>query len=851
MTASRRERLAWLALLLLAALWRLPDLGARAASHDESLHAYYSSRYAELGEYRHDPMMHGPLLFHLGALAFLVAGDSDGVGRLPVALAGIALVAAAWRFRRELGPRGALAAGALLLVSPSIAYYSRYLRNDVYVALFSLLWLRALLDARAGESARPLRRLALWIALACAAKEVAFLVGAIFGALMLAEAVLRRHGAPARRALDLALFQLALVSPFLAGAALWASGAEVTKYDAAGAAWATLAWAVPIAFVALAGAALRLRRTWPAAARELPRSVALCWGILLVLFTSLGTEIAHGIASGVGGSLGYWLEQHGVARGEQPLFYYGYLGLLYEWLPWLLALAAGATLLRSRLARDPAAAEPFPLLVAGWCLASWIGFTIAGERMPWLLTHLALPAILLGAWWLARLLREVTAREIATRFSAGAMLAAAVLLAADLAAHPLAPPAERLRATLLGALLVALGALALGTLRRRGGRSALRAAGATAIAAATLLTARTALLAGFVHDELAIEPLVYAHGTPESGPVLDELERRSTRLGGAEGFDLAIDSDVTWPLAWPLRHWRRQHTFTGEPGEAELAADAIFAGPDRDRELRAPLAFSRQRLAFDLVRWPPETYRSWTPAGAIAASVDPDAWRRGLAFFFYRERLGADLDPWPLRKAAALYLPALALGTGTRSPLPRLAWNEVARVDAAAEAPERPRLGAIDAPGGARYEVDAANHQLRRFAPDGELESESRRETLPLDVPTALAWDPVRGALWVADPGRQRLLAVDRDWRAIAALDVPCWERNDRPGVAVLEDGRVVASVPQGDALLVWSEGSRPAGVVRLEAQAYPEGIELAPDGILRVAVRGAIVELAPGPGDD
>jgi len=845
MTCSRRERWAWLALLLLAALWRLPDLGTRATSHDESLHAYYSYRYAEYGEYRHDPMMHGPLLFHLGAAAFLLAGDSNAAARWPVALAGIALVAAAWLFRRELGGRGAFAFGALLLASPSIAYYSRYLRNDVYVALFTLLWLRALFDARERDDAGPLRRLALFLALAFAAKEVAFLVGAIFGGLLLVEALLRR-GPAARRAVDLALFQLALVSPFLAGAARWASGADATDYDAAGAVWATLAWAVPIALVAVAATALRLRRSWPEAARELPRSFALAWAVLLALFTSLGTEFAHGVASGLGGSLGYWLEQHAVARGEQPLFYYGMLGLLYEPLPWLLSLVAMVSLLRRRLGAARTEDGAFPLFVAGWCAASWLGFSIAGERMPWLLVHLALPAIPLAAWWLGRAIQGLETRRLAGITAAGALLAAATLLAADLLVHDLAPPARPFRTGLLAAVALALGGIAVLSLRRRGPRQALRAAGLAALAAAGLLGLRGALLAGFVHDEEAVELLVYAHGTPESEPVLRELESRARRLGGDDGLSLAIDSETTWPLAWPLRSWRRQHTFTGAPGEAELAADAILAGPERDRELRAPLAFGRQRLPFDLVRWPPETYRDWTPRRALGAVADPAAWRRGLAFFFYRERLGAALDPWPLRKAAALYLPPLARGAGLGGPLPRFEWREASRVDLAAGDPARPVLGVARAPDGETWEVDSERGVVRRFGADGGLASESRPESLPLERPAGLAWDAARERLWVADPGRRRLLAVGRAWRLLATLDVPCWEWDDRPGVAVLRDGRVVASVPQGDALLVWSRDLRPEGYVGLDAQAGPEGLGLGADGSLRVSIRGAVVELAP-----
>src|SRR5262245_10596435 len=53
-------------LTLLAFALRMVDLGSRAMHHDESLHALYSW-YLYVGRgYTHDPMMHGPFLFHLG-----------------------------------------------------------------------------------------------------------------------------------------------------------------------------------------------------------------------------------------------------------------------------------------------------------------------------------------------------------------------------------------------------------------------------------------------------------------------------------------------------------------------------------------------------------------------------------------------------------------------------------------------------------------------------------------------------------------------------------------------------------------------------------------------------------------
>src|SRR5436853_61892 len=57
-------------LTLLAFAMRMIDLGARAMHHDESLHALYSW-YLFVGRgYTHDPMMHGPFLFHFTALLY-------------------------------------------------------------------------------------------------------------------------------------------------------------------------------------------------------------------------------------------------------------------------------------------------------------------------------------------------------------------------------------------------------------------------------------------------------------------------------------------------------------------------------------------------------------------------------------------------------------------------------------------------------------------------------------------------------------------------------------------------------------------------------------------------------------
>src|SRR5918911_238175 len=133
------EYLPFLALMLFGLVLRFWDLGYKALHHDESLHAFYSWRLYDGEGYVHDAMMHGPLLFELNALAYLLFGANDFTARLVPALMGVALVGLPFFLRRELGRSGAIAAALLFAVSPAFLYFSRFIRHDIYVDVLTLL----------------------------------------------------------------------------------------------------------------------------------------------------------------------------------------------------------------------------------------------------------------------------------------------------------------------------------------------------------------------------------------------------------------------------------------------------------------------------------------------------------------------------------------------------------------------------------------------------------------------------------------------------------------------------------------------------------------------------------------
>ena len=124
------EKTLWIAILVLALFTRFYGLGWRAMSHDESLHVVYSHKLYNGEGYEHDPMMHGPFLFHANALAYFLFGANDFSGRVVPALFGVAMVLLPYFMRRWLGKVGALAMGFMILISPMLSYYSRYIRNE-------------------------------------------------------------------------------------------------------------------------------------------------------------------------------------------------------------------------------------------------------------------------------------------------------------------------------------------------------------------------------------------------------------------------------------------------------------------------------------------------------------------------------------------------------------------------------------------------------------------------------------------------------------------------------------------------------------------------------------------------
>ncbi len=514
------EQFAYIVIGILALLMHLWGLGERALHHDETLHAVYSWNIYTGKGYMHDPLLHGPFLYHFGALMFFLFSDNDFTARLGFALFGIVLTLLPLLLRRELGRTAALLASAYLLISPAFLYVGRFARHDIYSVTFELLVVIAIVRYASTRQPRWLYMGTAALALMYTNQETTYLFLLIIGIPLLG--VLLWHTfKPAIAIFSVAVVAVAAFMFVLPGEAQIGSGNNATRDPTTDEiqvkepgplfGWGPLETAdnsyglrirnradtdggrslfenavvyiqelwsffrhpavlssmgVSLATLGLVMWFIWFQRgsdgltMWQRRREHGDGVVALCetlvqdkrlliaaglfFAIYATLFTAFFTNML-GVITGTTGSLLYWLAQHDVQRGGQPPHYYVVLMLLYEPVVFLWSMVGLFVLmvLLVRRLRNPASTSHdsppakdsppatnsryggtglyLPLFLAWWSIAALFIYSWAGEKMPWLSVHVALPLVLLGAWtcqwflvkldnasWVAPLYRPLT-----------------------------------------------------------------------------------------------------------------------------------------------------------------------------------------------------------------------------------------------------------------------------------------------------------------------------------------------------------------------------------------------------------------------------------------------------------
>jgi len=225
--------------LMVALVSRFWDLGSRAQHHDESMHAFYSWNLAQGKGYTHNPLLHGPFLFHATALLYFLFGASDYTSRVTPAIMGVAIVLMPYFLRKWLGRYGALATSAMLAISPGFLYFSRFIRHDIFAAFGEVLLFVAIIKYLDDRRDRHLYLAAAALAFLFCTKEVSFITIFIFGTFLFGLMIWQLWQRQERDPRGLASFDLVMVLgtlclPLISALVIRLLGWNPLDYTAAG-----------------------------------------------------------------------------------------------------------------------------------------------------------------------------------------------------------------------------------------------------------------------------------------------------------------------------------------------------------------------------------------------------------------------------------------------------------------------------------------------------------------------------------------------------------------------------------------------------------------------------------------
>ena len=467
---------------------------------------------------------------------------------------------------------------------------------------------------------------------------------------------------------------------------------------------------------------------------------------------------------------------------------------------------------------DESRAERLPTLalLLFWSVMSLLAFSFAGERMPWLTTHITMPMILAAGWALGYLIEKVDWQEVREKqgwlvllLSGVFFIAFGSLLGSLLGTEPPFQGKEivQLQATsdfllaLVGTIGAGAGLFAL--LKNWGGANFWKAALLAFFGLLSLQTARTAYRAAYINYDNAMELLVYAHSTRDMKDTVEQIETISKRLYGDKTIKVAYDNNVRYPYWWYMRDYPNKVDFDQNVTKSLQDSPVIVVGSSNFSKIEPVVRDEYYRYDYKRMWWPNESlYRDWSLASVLGDLKDP-----AKRFAIWQLWFNRDYTQY----AAAFNNPSLTLATWSPSDTARMyIKKDIAAMIweyGVSPEPEAPR---VDPYAGNTVSLEPLS--VINYAGETPFNA-------PRDIATA-----ADGSLFVADSRNHRIVHLDSQGLFLNAFggygnvmdgDIPGGLMNEPWGVAVGPDGNVYVAdtwnhriqvfTPDGQFLRMWS----------------------------------------------
>lgn len=627
------EHVAFGIVVIISILAHLANLGTMAMHHDESIHAWLSWRYF-MGDgtftcaggrtaqsYCYDPVYHGPSLYVFTLVSYFLFGDGEWQARLPQALAGIGMTISVWWLRPYFGTRGTILLALAITFAPNLLYFTRFARHDGLMVLWTIWGVIGFLRYLDSQDRKWLWLMATGIGLAIATHELYYILGFLFFWFIALRWAFENLQKRIVYMVQFAMIVVSLLIEALILSGTW-TGDLTPSLNAGGV-------AVVLMFMALIS--LILLQLWPEEPiispivhgfigdmrRDLYVAFAIVSGIFMVLYGNFFTD-PLGMIDGLYQGLSYWLgSQQTFARGDQPWYYYLVTMGLHEPLALMSSITvtivlATKAIANYRLSRGDTTVErtvvPMHVLfLVYWFFGALVFFSWAGEKMPWLTSHISLPATLVMIWSIVTIAKHIQAPLTQqTLLVPGA--AALALMSLAVAGVQITSTYDNVQGIFP---LVATAALvyALYYFSTKIGRGdTLRLSLLTLTLILGAYSVRASWLAVFDAPDNARDPIVYTQTSPDVPRIVKDIRElainqtrnnRSTNditgglsmpiimdVGGADG-----EGSLAWPFQWYLRDMKRLENRDGSFFE-NATPESFLVNDNNGEQIYAPVVMA-------------------------------------------------------------------------------------------------------------------------------------------------------------------------------------------------------------------------------------------------------------------
>jgi uncharacterized protein (TIGR03663 family) len=500
----------------------------------------------------------------------------------------------------------------------------------------------------------------------------------------------------------------------------------------------------------------------------------------------------------------------------------------------------------------------FPLFLAFWFIASLVSFSWAGEKMPWLLVHIALPGNLLVAWALGRLLEAVNWRGLADR-SAGLVpvITTLMLVAFGVSMWRIQSSGagqeglNNVSMAIVPLLVLGLLIFALLTIGQRVGAKVTMALVALTLAGVTgAYMIRATWMVVYDHPDTPSEPLVYVQSSPDVPMISREIhtlalnQTRNVRTADdpAGGLSMPVimdvgangDNSLAWPFQWYFRDLKNVKSQGSDFFRNATTDTFTVDNPDGGEKILAPVVMvatpdvtdaARQALEANYIKRYDTKLNWWYPEGDIGG-CDPRV--PGYKQFYYSTSSIAQAKADPSCSSLPVdTLPYQSVFAPLLWPFQAEHWGDNWKFLLYRQLPEPLRLdGRLMqvwvrrdlAPngGGAAGAVTADVYKLVARSVFGTTQG--------LNQPRGAAVGP-QGTLYVVDTGNNTIKIFNPDGslrRSVGGPGSGPGQFNEPRGIAVDAQGniyvadtwnaRVVKLNPEGEFVTSWGGGDQDLG---------------------------------------